>query len=148
MGFGLNLTKMGFYNASSRSPSASGIFAFLKIHTRRTFCDLFFTSFTYERLLRRSAEPFAVPGVHDLRAEDVPAVGVQVRRRVELRARHELRAGGRGAQEGRRRDEAAVQRALPRRGGLRLQVSEEGREGQTKEAFLQQCRSNPLKDEA
>ena len=74
----------------------------------------------------RSAEPFSVPGVHDLRAEDVPAVGVQVRRRLELRARHELRAGGRGAQAGRRRDEAAVQRALPRRGRLRLQVRDRG----------------------
>ena len=53
----------------------------------------------------------------------MPSVLLQVRRRVELRARDELRAGGRGAQEGRRRDAAAVQRALPRRAGLRLQVS-------------------------
>ena len=72
----------------------------------RTF--LWFYTLFMSELLRRSAEPLAVPGVHDLRAEDVPAVGVQVRRRVELRARHEPRAGGRGAQEGRRRDEATV----------------------------------------
>ena len=91
----------------------------------KIFIFVVFPAITFN-LLRRSAEPLAVSGVHDLRSEDVPAVGVQVRRRLELRARHELRAGGRDAQKGRRRDEAAVQRALPRRGGLRLQVSEEG----------------------
>ena len=71
----------------------------------------------------RSTHPVPVPCVHHLRPEDVPGLRALLRRGVELRARHGPRAADGGAQARPRHRQGRVHGALPRRGGLQVQVS-------------------------
>ncbi len=72
--------------------------------------------------LPRRADPLPVPGVHHLRAEDLPAVVALLRRGLVLRAGDGPAAGGRGEEEGRGQVQAGLPGGVPGGDGVHVQV--------------------------